>query len=183
MLPFTIINVSSFFFFYYYFQSLKASNTLLTSVRHASYDTSPLVDKINLSEQPNIEIIKNPLEWKYVEQILAPNIIRKPTPKAEYTSGWKPQTIDPTKTSYMIHRTKNQMLPVYLEILFRGTKRTTNIRRIEGDIFAFEEELTNFLEDYLKRKFVIRVNEYSGEIKIRGDYVNLVKHFLMEKGF
>lgn len=140
------------------------------------------MNTIDVNQQPEVEVVKNPPEWKYVEQVLAPTIIPKPQPKAEYPSGWKPQTIDPTKTPYLIRRTKNDMIPVYLEITFRGTKRVTVIRRIEGDIFAFEEELTNFLEDYLKRKFVIRVNEYSGEIKVRGDYVNLVKHFLMQKG-
>lgn len=163
---------------------MKASSGSLTSVRYASsYDSSPLVDTIDLSKQPNIEVIRDAPEWKYVEQVLAPQLIPEPTRKAEYPSGWKPQTINPRETPYMIPRTKNGMLPVYLQILFRGTKRVTHIRLIQGDIFAFEEELTNFLEDYLKRKFVIRANEFSGTIKITGDYVNLIKYFLSEKGF
>lgn len=82
-----------------------------------------------------------------------------------------------------MRRTKNHMIPVYLKILFRGTKRVTVIRHIQGDVFALEAELTAFLEDYLKKKFIIRVNEFSGEIVINGDYVNLVKHFLQKRGF
>lgn len=163
---------------------MKASGASLTSARFASsYDASPLADEIDFSEQSNFEIVHNPPEWKYVEQVLVPQLIPKLTPKAEYPSGWKPQTINPSETPYMIPRTKNGMLPVYLDIKFRGTKRVTVIRLIQGDIFAFEKELTDFLEDYLKRKFVMRANEFSGNIKITGDYVNLIKHFLGEKGF
>lgn len=75
------------------------------------------------------------------------------------------------------------MIPVYLIISFRGTRRQTKVRRIQGDIWAFEADLRAFLEDHLKRNMSMRVNEFTGDIKILGDYVNLVKHFLSEKGF
>lgn len=75
------------------------------------------------------------------------------------------------------------MIPVYLDIKNRGTRRLTHIHRIQGDIWALEADLRRFLEDHMKKKMSIRVNEFSGDIRIVGDYVSLAKHFLGEKGF
>lgn len=114
---------------------------------------------------------------------MAPSTIPSPIVKNEYPSGWTPQTVDPNKTSYFLQRTKNHMIPVYLEIFYRGTKRVTTIRRIKGDIWALDADLTKLVESYRGRKIVTRVNEFSGSITIRGDYVNLVKDYLIKKGF
>lgn len=75
------------------------------------------------------------------------------------------------------------MIPIYVKIQFRGTRRRTHIRHIQGDIWALEADIRRFLEDYMKKKMSIRVNEFSGEIRVSGDYVNLLQHFLGEKGF
>lgn len=166
-------------------QLAKAScaNILRQPIRYSSYQASPLVDEIDKSTLPNVKIEQNPPEWKYVEAILSPLIIPQPILKSEYPSGWKPPTIDPKSTPYFIKRSRNHMIPVYLVITFRGTRRQTRIKRIQGDIWAFEADLRVFLQDYMKKNMSMRVNEFSGEIKILGDYVNLVKHFLSEKGF
>lgn len=75
------------------------------------------------------------------------------------------------------------MVPVYLSITYRGTRRVTELQKIEGDIWALAEELRDFLEDYTDRKMAIRVQEFSGQIWIKGDYVNLIKDYLVDKGF
>lgn len=179
-------------------QWAKAScaNILRQSIRYSSFRASPLVteidkselpnhlrNKLDLNTLPNVKVEQNPAEWKYVEEILAPLIIPQPTVKSQYPSGWKPQTIDPKSTPYFIKRNRNHMVPVHLRITFRGTRRHTCIRGIQGDIWKLETELRVFLEDYLKKKMSMRVNEFNGELRILGDHVNLVKHFLTEKGF
>lgn len=103
--------------------------------------------------------------------------------KDEYPSGWKPQTINPKSYPYFIKRSRNHLLPVYLDIAYRGTKRMTKIPNIQGDIWALEEDLRRFIERYIGRKIVTRVNEFAGVLWIRGDFVNLVKDHLLKKGF
>lgn len=156
---------------------------LQLSKRYGSYYTSPFEENIDKSTIPNVKIEQNPPEWKYVEQVLAPLVIPQPTAKASYPSGWKPPKIDPSSVPYFIGRTRNHMIPVYLVISFRGMRRQTKIHRIQGDIWKCEAELREFLEDYMKKKMSMRVNEYTRDIILGGDYVNLVKHFLTEKGF
>lgn len=152
-------------------------------IRHGSFDTSPMIDQIDAAKLPQIEILRNPPEWKFVEHLLPAATVPTPTIKKEYPSGWRPQTIDPSQSKYFIRRNKNHMVPVYLSITFRGTRRVTELMKIEGDIWALAEELRDFLEDYTDRKMAIRVQEFSGQIWIKGDYVNLIKGYLMDKGF
>lgn len=136
-----------------------------------------------MSKLPNAKIEQNPPEWKYVEQILPSYIIPEPSVKSKYPSGWKPQTVDPATVPYFITRSKFHEVPVYLRITYRGTRRHTLIKFIKGDIWALEAELRAFLEDHLKKNMSMRINEFSGQITILGDYVNLVKHFLLQKGY
>lgn len=165
-------------------QQVLQSNPAALQFRQVSYTSSPFVEDIDKSTLPEVEIVKNPPEWKYVERLLSnAATVPVPTPKTEYPSGWKPQTIDPNKAEYMIHRNKNHMVPIYLKIQHRGYRRITIIKNIQGNIWILAEELRNFLEDYTGRKILIRVQEFSGQIWIRKDYVNLVKDYLMEKGY
>lgn len=165
-------------------QWAKAScaNVCRQSIRYGSYISSPLVENLDMSKQPNVKIEQNPAEWEFVEQILPPRLIPDPSVKTKYTSGWKPQTIDTTTVPYLVARNKYHDIPVHLKITFRGTRRQTLIKYIKGDIWALEADLRAFLEDYLKKNMSMRINEFSGQIMILGDYVNLVKHFLLERG-
>lgn len=161
----------------------SCANLLPQSIRYYSHRASPFFEDVNKSAQPNVRVEHNPPEWKYVEAILPPLIVPKPSVKSDYSSGWKPQTIDPKSTPYFIKRSSNHQVPVYLRITFRGTRRQTIIKNIQGDIWVFEADLRAFLEDYMKKNMSIRINEFTGRLLILGDYVNLVKHFLAEKGF
>lgn len=152
--------------------------------RQSSYNQSPYVEDIDLSTLPDVEVVANAPEWVYVERLLSkPKTVPEPTEKAEYPSGWQPQTIDPTKAPYMIHRNKNHMIPVYLHTGERNQRQITMVKRIQGDIHALAEDLLIFLEDYTGRKVPMRINEYTGIIFIKRDYVNLIKDYLMKKGY
>ena len=70
-----------------------------------------------IEKHPEVEVIKNPPEWKYVEELLGLKFVPTPDEKPEYPSGWKPQDPELYKQlPYYIKRTKNHMLPVFLEI-------------------------------------------------------------------
>lgn len=152
----------------------------LNGIRHSSFRSSqPVAD---LSEYPEVEIVKNPIEWKFVENLLPNLIIPEPKEKSEYPSGWKPQNFNP-KSEYFIGRTRNHMMPVYLFINHRGMRRLTKIRRIQGDIWKLESELKIVIEKQFGKKIISRVNEMSGQIAFKGDFVGIVNKYLTEKGF
>lgn len=74
------------------------------------------------------------------------------------------------------------MVPVYLNTYFRGLRRVTKLRKIQGDIWLLETELRDCIEKRIGKKIATRVNELSGQIWIKGDYATIVQDFLMKKG-
>lgn len=135
------------------------------------------LDKLNTK----YEVSKDPEEWKYVERALPLTIIPEPVAKETYPSGWKPQTNEVKNRPYFIERTKNHMIPVYLDISQRGVRRHTVIKRIQGDINLFEKELVKFLQKESFQPIRSQVNEFAGYIRINGDFVNATKYFLEKK--
>ncbi|XP_019532853.2 large ribosomal subunit protein mL49 [Aedes albopictus] len=148
-------------------------------IRNGSFRSSEPVGDI--AQFPEVEVIKNAPEWKYVERLLAPRVVPTPEVKVEYPSGWKPPQPKPD-LKYFVARTKNHMLPVYLHRTFRGQRILTTVRRIDGDIWQLEAELRYLLEKRLKKSIVTRVNEMNGQIELKGDFVTIVEEFLLEKG-
>ncbi|EAA08128.5 probable 39S ribosomal protein L49, mitochondrial [Anopheles arabiensis] len=154
-------------------------NVTAASVRWSSFRSSEPVG--DLAQYPEVEVVRNPPEWKYVERLLAPRTVPKPTAKDAYPSGWKPANPQPG-LKYVVQRTKNHMLPVYLRRSFRGQRRITAVRHVEGDIWLLEAELRYHIERQLNRPIITRVNEMSGQIELKGDHVAFVEKFLLEKG-
>lgn len=132
---------------------------------------------------PEVEVIQNPPEWKYVEQLIGLPTISPPKMKAEYPSGWTPPNPEKFKLlPYFVERTRNFMVPVYLLITFRGQRRVTKVRNIEGDIWKLESELHALIEKKSGKKAYSRVNEMNREIRFKGDFVTLVQKYLISKG-
>lgn len=158
-------------------RSLHTQPALLASFR-GSRPVQPL------EEYPEVEVLHNPPEWKYVERLLPPTLVPQPVTKAEYPSGWKPQTADGSTLGYFVARTKNHMVPVYLHTTYRGQRRITVVRHIQGDIWALEKDLRAVVERARDGKLcATRVNELSGQIHIHGDYVDVLREHLKSKGF
>lgn len=128
------------------------------------------------------EVTSNPEEWKYVERILPLTVVPDPKPKESYPSGWIPQSPGAVKLPYFVERTKNHMMPVYLEFGFRNIRRLTVIKKIQGDIWLLENELRGFLqkENYVPLRS--QVNEFTRIITFHGDHVNAIKYYLTKKG-
>lgn len=138
---------------------------------------------VNLNTQPNIEIDKDPALWKYVERILPPVTVPTPTVKAEYPSGWTPQKPEAFNHPYFVRRNRNHMLPVHLFVDIHTTRKRTIIKYINGDIWKLHNEMIDYVEYYMARKTRSKVNEFTQQIMIHGDYVNLIKDWLVKKGF
>lgn len=140
-------------------------------------------DEVDLEQQPKIEVLQNTPEWKYVERLIPTPTIPQITPKSEYPSGWKPPTKAALTYPYYIKRSKAGMVPVYLVVKQRNIRKTTVIKHIKGDIWELNREITDYVENYMQNKLRVRVNEFVGRIEISGDYTNLVKDYLISKGF
>uniref|UniRef100_A0A1B6GTW6 Large ribosomal subunit protein mL49 n=1 Tax=Cuerna arida TaxID=1464854 RepID=A0A1B6GTW6_9HEMI len=157
-------------------------NNVQLQTRGVSYKNSRLVE--DDSSYTEFEVFHNPEEWKYVERLLPIKWIPDPKPKENYPSGWIPQKADPDKTPYFIERTKNHMLPVYLKFGDRRRQQHTKIRKIEGDIWRFSEELVQYIKPLMGYTTIgVKVEELRRTITLRGDYVEYTKRFLIEKGF
>lgn len=130
-----------------------------------------------------MEVIQNPPEWKYVEDLLGSSTIPKPKVKESYPSGWSPPDMEKLKKlPYYVARTKNFMVPCFLEITYRGTRRCSILKHIEGDIFKLEEELAELIERKSGKPCYSRVNEMNRKIKFKGDFVTLIQKYLVSKG-
>lgn len=137
-----------------------------------------------IDRHPEVEVIRNPPEWKYVEQLLGKPTIPKPTVKSEYPSGWTPP--DPARYKrlpYYIERTKNHMYPVFLHITFRGQRRITKVKYIEGDIWKLEADLHALIQQRVGWRVYSRINEMNRQILFKGDFVTLIQKHLAALGF
>ncbi|XP_022217137.2 probable 39S ribosomal protein L49, mitochondrial [Drosophila obscura] len=137
-----------------------------------------------LEQYPEVEPVANAAAWKFVERLLPPQTVPRPVAKTDYPSGWQPQKSDGSDSGYFVARTKNHMVPVYLHTRFRGQRRITVVRRVQGDIWALEKDLRSVVEQARNGKLcATRVNELSGQIHIHGDYVDVLRDHLKAKGF
>ncbi|XP_047997507.1 probable 39S ribosomal protein L49, mitochondrial [Leguminivora glycinivorella] len=157
------------------------SLSVLVSRNYSNYKNSPLVHKIR--EQYEYEIVKNPAEWTYVERLLPFETIPEVQPKANYPSGWVPPKEEALELPYFISRTKNHVLPIYLGETFKGGRKITMIKKIDGDIWQMNDEIKELLEEKMKRYVETRVHELGRFIEVKGDYVNELRDWAHSKGF
>lgn len=169
--------------FVLYFQTRTISTTFVERGNNNFSARKVAYADIDISKQPAVITRTNPPEWKFVERILIRKTIPELVPKAEYPSGWRPQQDRAFEYPFYIKRTKSHMVPVYLKLGFRNQRKRTIIKNIKGDIWALHTELNDYVCYYMARKQRTRVNEYSGTIVFNGDHVNLLRDYLVDKGF
>lgn len=148
---------------------------------YSNYAKSPFVDKIK--EEYEFELVKDPVAWKYVEKLMPYEGIPKVLPKDQYPSGWIPPKEEAKTLNYFIPRMKDHSLPIYLQLAFRGQRKTTLIKRVEGDIWLLNDLIKSHLKNKHQKYVETRVNELAQFIEIKGDYVNDVLEWAYAKGF
>lgn len=148
---------------------------------YSNYAHSPFVSKI--TEQYDFDVVKNPEEWKYVERLLPFATIPNIVPKESYPSGWVPPNEKAVEHPFFIQRTKNHELPIYLRITYRGIRKISMIRKIEGDIWLLNDEIKAYLKKKNNRYVETRVHEVAKLIEAKGDYVLNLKEWALSKGF
>ncbi|XP_035213317.1 probable 39S ribosomal protein L49, mitochondrial isoform X2 [Stegodyphus dumicola] len=120
--------------------------------------------------------------WHHVERLFPKLRIPDP-PKKVSSMGWKAPAENLPDLPYFIERSKNHMLPVYPSRVYKDRVLVTQVRRVLGDIWVFEYDMKNYLEEKLNEKVESHVNEIACYVNFRGNHVDLVKEWLYNKGF
>lgn len=123
-------------------------------------------------------------EYQFVERLLPPTHVPEP-PKHEHyptPSGWQPPRDPPPNLPYFVRRSRMHNLPVYTDIT-HGNRQMTVIRKVEGDIWALQKDVEDFLSPLLGKTPITQVNEVTGTLRIKGYFDQQLKTWLLEKGF
>lgn len=123
-------------------------------------------------------------EYQFVERLLPATSIPKP-PKHEHyptPSGWQPPRDPAPSLPYFVRRSRMHNIPVYKDIT-HGNRQMTVIRKVEGDIWALQKDVEDFLSPLLGKTPITQVNEVTGTLRIKGYFDQQLKAWLLEKGF
>ncbi|XP_028439025.1 large ribosomal subunit protein mL49 [Perca flavescens] len=122
-------------------------------------------------------------EYKFVERLIPPSRVPAPPKHAGPTpSGWTPPADSPPPLPYMIRRSRMHNIPVYSD-LTHGSRRTTLVRKVEGDIWALEKDVKQYLKEVTGKELPTQVNEVTMTLKVKGHFDTELKEWLAGKGF
>lgn len=155
-----------------------------TIVSFPRFDTDPSVSiwKKKDPKHHNAEVEESKEEFKYVERLIPKSTVPIPTSNEPTPSGWVGPQEKSKDLPYCVRRTRYHNFPVYLELKAGGSRKITLIKFVEGDIWAFEAELREFLKSKTNDRVFTAVDEVCQKIRVRGYMPELVTEFLLEKG-
>ncbi|XP_052618373.1 39S ribosomal protein L49, mitochondrial [Peromyscus californicus insignis] len=132
----------------------------------------------------NTGFVESVDEYQFVERLFPPTKIPEPPKHKHYPtpSGWQPPKDPPPNLPYFVRRSRMHNIPVYKDIT-HGNRQMTVIRKVEGDIWALQKDVEEFLSPQLGKTPVTQVNEVTGTLRIKGYFDEQLKAWLLEKGF
>ncbi|XP_066507214.1 mitochondrial ribosomal protein L49 [Hoplias malabaricus] len=129
------------------------------------------------------EIQESTEEYKFVERLIPPSRIPPPLKhEGSAPSGWRPPAETQPSLPYMIRRSRMHNIPVYSEIK-HGNQKSTILRKVEGDIWALNTDVREFLTELTAKETVTQVNEVTATIRIKGEFHNELRDWLQSRGF
>ncbi|XP_064835266.1 mitochondrial ribosomal protein L49 [Oncorhynchus masou masou] len=133
--------------------------------------------------EANTGILQSTEEYKFVERLIPPSRVPIP-PKHDgpSPSGWTPPSEVPPALPYMIRRSRMHNVPVYTD-LTHGSRKTTLVRKVEGDIWALEKDVKEYLQQLTGKDLPTQVNEVTMTLRVKGHFDTELKEWLVEKGF
>ncbi|KAM8862884.1 large ribosomal subunit protein mL49 [Spinachia spinachia] len=122
-------------------------------------------------------------EYKFVERLIPPSRVpAAPAHAGRSPSGWTPPADTPPPLPYMVRRSRMHNIPVYTDMT-HGSRRTTLVRKVEGDIWALEKDIKQHLKEVMGMEPLTQVNEVSMTLKVKGHVESELKEWLASKGF
>ena len=156
------------------------------------------------------EVVSDPNVWFWVQRLFPreplphDNIITSENPEYK-PSGWKPASKTAPALAYFVPRTRGGLLPVYKKLFRRDTYKdkkrviwrkiwvdhiperepevATVISRCDGDPRELEKDVRGFLEHKYQKKILSAVNESTGHLTLKGNWIFDVVKYLEDKGF
>lgn len=133
--------------------------------------------------EKNQAVLESTEEYKFVERLIPPSRVPAPPKHTGPTpSGWTPPADSPPPLPYMIRRSRMHNIPVYTD-LTNGNRKTTLVRKVEGDIWALEKDVKHFLKEVTGKELPTQVNEVTMTLKVKGHFDEELKKWLASKGF
>ncbi|AWP09121.1 putative 39S ribosomal protein L49 mitochondrial [Scophthalmus maximus] len=134
-------------------------------------------------EEKKMAVIESVEEYSFVERLIPLSRVPAPPHHAGPTpSGWMPPADSPPPLPYMIRRSRMHNIPVYSD-LTHGRRKTTLIRKVEGDIWALEKDVQQYLKNVTGRELPTQVNEVTMTLTVKGHFDKELKEWLASKGF
>ncbi|XP_029467275.1 39S ribosomal protein L49, mitochondrial [Rhinatrema bivittatum] len=135
------------------------------------------------TDPPYSSFVESLEEYKFVERLIPPTRVPDP-PKHQHPtpSGWRPPQDPLPALPYLVRRSRMHNVPVYTDIT-HGNRHMTVIRKIDGDIWALEKEVKEFLTQLSGQTPATQVNEVSRSLRIKGYFSKELQAWLMDKGF
>ncbi|XP_046716778.1 mitochondrial ribosomal protein L49 [Silurus meridionalis] len=128
-------------------------------------------------------VIESTDEFCFVERLIPPTRVPSPPKHNGPTpSGWAPPSETPPSLPYMIRRSRMHNIPVYSDIK-HGSQKSTVVRKVEGDIWAFDKDAKEHLRQLTGREPPTKVNEVTMSIRIKGQFDMELKEWLLRLGF
>ncbi|CAB1436307.1 unnamed protein product [Pleuronectes platessa] len=134
-------------------------------------------------EEKKTGIIESTEEYVFVERLIPLSRVPAPPKHAGPTpSGWIPAADSPPPLPYMIRRSRMHNIPVYTD-LTSSNRRTTLVRKVEGDIWALEKDVKQYLKEVTGTELPTQVNEVTNTLTVKGHFDKELKEWLAGKGF
>ncbi|XP_057686701.1 mitochondrial ribosomal protein L49 [Corythoichthys intestinalis] len=122
-------------------------------------------------------------EYHFVERLIPPSRVPSPPKHLGPTpSGWTPPAESPPALPYMIRRSRMHNIPVYTDVT-HGNRHMTLVRKVEGDIWALERDVKEYLKKVTGRELPTQVNEVTMTLRVKGYFDKELKEWLTSKGF
>lgn len=122
-------------------------------------------------------------EYRFVERLIPPSRVPAPPKhRGPAPSGWSPPADSPPPLPYMIRRSRMHNVPVYTDVT-HGNRVMTLVRKVEGDIWALEKDVKQFLKEVTGKELPTQVNEVTMTLKVKGQFDKELKEWLATKGF
>uniref|UniRef100_A0A3Q0RAY4 Large ribosomal subunit protein mL49 n=1 Tax=Amphilophus citrinellus TaxID=61819 RepID=A0A3Q0RAY4_AMPCI len=164
--------------------ALLGASTLCIRTRSAPVSDAGLRFICNAAPEENLSAIRESTEeYKFVERLIPPSRIPAPPKHTGPTpSGWTPPADSPPSLPYMIRRSRMHNIPVYTD-LTNGNRKLTLVRKVEGDIWALEKDVRQYLKEVTGKELPTQVNEVTMTLKVKGHFDKELKDWLVSKGF
>ncbi|KAL2095265.1 hypothetical protein ACEWY4_009984 [Coilia grayii] len=146
--------------------------------RHIYNGTRLLQTATTSDTDTSTGVVESTEEYAFVERLIPSSRIPKP-PKHDgpTPSGWSPNPEVPPDLPYMIRRSRMHNVPVYTDIK-NGSQKSTVVRKVEGDIWALEKDMKDYLMEVTGRVVPTQVNEVTGSIRVKGHVDKELKEWL-----